>query len=97
VSLRCEYDLGGKELYSVTWYKDGIEFFKFMPGSPGREYYIDGVYVDVSRSDHEQVTLLGPSMRKGAQLFTQRSYEYLRPFSLVLAKGFYLMAMLIGE
>ncbi|KAH0953920.1 hypothetical protein HN011_004319 [Eciton burchellii] len=65
VSLRCEYDLGGKELYSVTWYKDGIEFFKFMPGSPGREYYIDGVYVDVSRSDHEQVTLLGPSMRKG--------------------------------
>ncbi|EZA59275.1 hypothetical protein X777_15918 [Ooceraea biroi] len=65
VTLRCKYDLGGKDLYSVTWYKDGIEFFKFMPGSPGREYYVDGVHVDISHSDHEKVTLLGPNTRKG--------------------------------
>lgn len=67
VSLRCEYDLSGKELYSVTWYKDGVEFFKFMPGSPAirRDYHIDGVYVDLSGSDQEQVTLLGPNTRKG--------------------------------
>ncbi|XP_012232847.1 uncharacterized protein [Linepithema humile] len=63
VSLRCEYDLSGKELYSVTWYKDGIEFFKFMPAAPIplRDYGINGLHVDLSKSDSNQVTLWGPN------------------------------------
>ena len=61
VVLRCEYDLGGEDLYSVKWYKDGAEFFRFMPGSrpSGRDFSVDGVYVDVNKSDSKQVTLLG--------------------------------------
>lgn len=61
MTLRCEYDLGGEDLYSVKWYKDGAEFFRFMPGSrpPGRDFPVDGVHVDVNRSDSKQVTLLG--------------------------------------
>lgn len=61
VALRCEYDLDGEELYSVKWYKDGLEFFRFMPGSrpPGRDFQLEGVYVDVNKSDSKQVTLLG--------------------------------------
>ncbi|PSN47569.1 hypothetical protein C0J52_17317 [Blattella germanica] len=31
VTLRCEYHLQGGKLYSVKWYKDGAEFFRFMP------------------------------------------------------------------
>nr|XP_033332916.1 uncharacterized protein LOC117224235 isoform X2 [Megalopta genalis] len=68
VTLRCEYDLGGKELYSVKWYKDGNEFFRFMPKStpPGRDFPVDGIYVDVNTSDSKQVTLLGQAnTRKG--------------------------------
>lgn len=67
VLLRCEYDLGGKELYSVTWNKDGQEIFRFMPGSPTpkRPQNISGLYIDLSQSDHKQVTLLGPHTRKG--------------------------------
>ncbi|XP_076644660.1 uncharacterized protein LOC143354449 [Halictus rubicundus] len=68
VTLRCEYDLGGKELYSVKWYKDGNEFFRFMPSSTpaGRDFPVDGVFVDVNRSDSKQVTLLGQAnTRKG--------------------------------
>ncbi|XP_018395462.1 PREDICTED: uncharacterized protein LOC108773969 [Cyphomyrmex costatus] len=67
VSLRCEYDLGGKELYSVTWNKDGQEIFRFMPGSPTpkRPQNISGLYIDLNRSDHKQVTLLGPNTGKG--------------------------------
>jgi len=68
VLLRCEYDLGGKDLYSVTWNKDGQEIFRFMPGSPTpkRPQNISGLYIDLNRSDNKQVTLLGPNTRKGA-------------------------------
>lgn len=67
VLLKCEYDLGGKELYSVTWNKDGQEIFRYMPGSatPKRPQNISGLYIDLNRSDHKQVTLLGPNTRKG--------------------------------
>ncbi|CAL7938791.1 unnamed protein product [Xylocopa violacea] len=62
VTLRCEYDLEGEALYSVIWYKDGLEFYRFTPESkpPGRDFPIDGVYyVDLNKSDSKQVTLLG--------------------------------------
>ncbi|XP_078052143.1 uncharacterized protein LOC144478253 [Augochlora pura] len=68
VALRCEYDLAGKDLYSVKWYKDGNEFFRYMPSSTpaGRDFPVDGVYVDVNTSDSKQVTLLGQAnTRKG--------------------------------
>jgi len=31
VTLSCEYDLQGGNLYSVKWYKDENEFFRCMP------------------------------------------------------------------
>ncbi|XP_024867816.1 uncharacterized protein LOC112452043 [Temnothorax curvispinosus] len=67
VILKCEYDLGGKDLYSVTWNKDGQEIFRYMPRSltPKRPQNISGLYIDLSQSDHKQVTLLGPNTRKG--------------------------------
>lgn len=63
IALRCIYDLGDEELYSVKWYKNGDEFFTFMPSMspPGRQYDVEGVKVDVGRSDSKQVILLGQS------------------------------------
>ena len=49
--LYCNYDLEGDELYSVKWYKDFIEFYKYLPSNgprAGKEYQLKGVYVDVS-------------------------------------------------
>lgn len=67
VSLKCEYDLGGKELYSVTWLKDGQEIFRYMPRAenPKRAQNITDLYIDLSRSDSKQVTLLGSNSHKG--------------------------------
>ncbi|XP_029160286.1 uncharacterized protein LOC114932283, partial [Nylanderia fulva] len=67
VSLKCEYDLGGKELYSVMWSKDGQEIFRYQPTAPmpKRVQNITDLRVDLSRSDSKQVTLLGPYTRKG--------------------------------
>ncbi|XP_008547882.1 uncharacterized protein LOC103571485 [Microplitis demolitor] len=37
VILECNYNLDGEELYSVTWFKDGNEFFRYMPSAmPGK-------------------------------------------------------------
>ncbi|XP_076681532.1 uncharacterized protein LOC143375860 [Andrena cerasifolii] len=76
VALRCEYDLAGEELYSVKWYKDGAEFFRFMPGSKptGRDFPVDGVYVDVNRSDSKQVTLQGPANNRRGKVHLVGSY-----------------------
>ncbi|PRD17732.1 UNVERIFIED_CONTAM: hypothetical protein NCL1_63440 [Trichonephila clavipes] len=49
--LNCSYTLEGDELYSVKWYKNNVEFYRFLPTDrpPGQKYDLQGVYVDVSR------------------------------------------------
>ena len=46
------YDENDNEevLYSVKWYKDGEEFYRFVPraNSPQNSYSFDGIKVDVS-------------------------------------------------
>ena len=48
--LTCDYDLEGDILYSVKWYKNGQEFFRYLPkGNPPLQFLnIDGITVDVS-------------------------------------------------
>ena len=52
VRFECHYDLEKEALYSVKWYKDGKEFFRFLPGDepPTQVFYQPGVIVDVSKS-----------------------------------------------
>ena len=49
-SLGCDYNLEGSKLYSVKWYKDGQEFFRFMPSMDNKieVFSVRGVNVDVS-------------------------------------------------
>ncbi|XP_023238496.1 uncharacterized protein LOC111637270 [Centruroides sculpturatus] len=48
VWLRCGYDLEEDELYSVKWYKNNVEFYRYLPSDvpPGQKYDLLGVYVD---------------------------------------------------
>lgn len=50
--LGCKYDLDGESLYSVKWYKDGFEFYRYVPRDmpPGQVFPLPGVDVDVSLS-----------------------------------------------
>lgn len=50
VPLECKYDLRGETLYSVKWYKDGKEFFRYVPkdNPPAQVFKLPGVVVDVS-------------------------------------------------
>ena len=49
-TLGCKYDLDGESLYSVKWYKDGHEFYRYVPRDmpPAQIFPLPGVNVDVS-------------------------------------------------
>ncbi|CAH2108111.1 unnamed protein product [Euphydryas editha] len=57
--LGCQFDLEGDDLYSVNWYKDDREFYRYVPSNsePTSYFHIPGVFVDVSRSSSMVVTL----------------------------------------
>ncbi|XP_030761169.1 uncharacterized protein LOC115886213 isoform X2 [Sitophilus oryzae] len=57
--LQCDYDLGNDTLYSVKWYKEHEEFYRFVPKAlpPANSYKVDGVHVDMTKSDNRKVVL----------------------------------------
>ncbi|XP_074034335.1 uncharacterized protein isoform X2 [Leptinotarsa decemlineata] len=63
--LQCDYDLGNDTLYAVKWYKEHEEFYRFVPKSrPQANWYeVEGVHVDMSKSDSKRVVLHPVSWR----------------------------------
>ncbi|XP_054709440.1 synaptogenesis protein syg-2-like [Uloborus diversus] len=53
VWLDCAYDLEQDELYSVKWYKDNVEFYRYLPSdTPSAQMYkLDGVFLDLHSSN----------------------------------------------
>lgn len=64
VSLWCEYDLHGEPLYSIKWYKDQQEFYRFLPkeSPPHLSFSVPGTEVDMSLSDARLVHLINISL-----------------------------------
>lgn len=50
VKLECHFDLEDEKLYSVKWYKDGHEFYRYLPRDhpPATLFTQNGITVDVS-------------------------------------------------
>ncbi|XP_029828078.2 uncharacterized protein LOC8042731 [Ixodes scapularis] len=50
--LNCTYDLESDELYSVKWYKNDTEFYRYIPRDrpPAQNYDLPGVVVDMVKS-----------------------------------------------
>ncbi|KAI1303012.1 hypothetical protein HDE_02390 [Halotydeus destructor] len=59
VEITCSYDLQGDRLYSVKYYKNGLEFYRYVPKDwpPAQYLAMPGIKVDVSRSDQNKVYL----------------------------------------
>ncbi|XP_060531633.1 uncharacterized protein LOC132705194 [Cylas formicarius] len=59
VKLECHFDLDGEILYSVKWYKDGNEFFRYVPRDmpPTQSFPLPGVTVDLHNSTQNAVIL----------------------------------------
>ncbi|KAE8738063.1 hypothetical protein FOCC_FOCC016466 [Frankliniella occidentalis] len=47
VQLECRFDMEGETLYSVKWYKDGHEFYRFVPTDTPKQFnfQVHGVHV----------------------------------------------------
>ncbi|XP_053605673.1 uncharacterized protein LOC128672499 [Plodia interpunctella] len=58
-SLTCDYDLEGGKLYSVKWYRDNEEFYRYMPKlrPPQHAHKLDGVEVLLEKSSARRVHL----------------------------------------
>merc|ERR1719150_2390207 len=65
--LGCDYDLEESRLYSVKWYKDGQEFFRFMPSLDHKMqvFRVEGVSVDELGSSSSQVRLYPVTLDSG--------------------------------
>lgn len=59
VTLLCQYDLDGEQLYSVKWYKGRHEFYRYTPQENPRvkTFPILGIHVDDRHSNATQVVL----------------------------------------
>ncbi|XKL59736.1 hypothetical protein PGB90_000752 [Kerria lacca] len=57
--LSCKFEITRGKLYSVKWYKDEFEFFRYMPDNiPNIQTFpVEGVNLDVSQSNKTTVTL----------------------------------------
>ncbi|XP_054715507.1 synaptogenesis protein syg-2-like [Uloborus diversus] len=57
--LNCSLDLESDELYSVKWYKNDVEFYRYLPrdNPAGQKYDLPGVYLDLKRSAQGHVYL----------------------------------------
>lgn len=75
--LECRYDLGEDKLYSMSWYKDHEEFYRYVPrGEPKKHSYgVEGVKVDHRQSDHQQVLLQDASLHTSGQYKCEVSAE----------------------
>ncbi|XP_045136998.1 junctional adhesion molecule 2A-like isoform X4 [Portunus trituberculatus] len=75
--LECEYDVEGEQLYSVKWYKDDKEFFRFIPAdTPSIQVFrLPGVNVDKSRSTNSRVVLHRVSLRSSGKYRCEVSAE----------------------
>ncbi|XP_066146684.1 uncharacterized protein [Euwallacea fornicatus] len=59
VTLECHYKLEEETLYSVKWYKDGHEFYRYVPRNqpPAQVFNLQGVTVDLHNSTDCSVVL----------------------------------------
>nr|XP_042910995.1 endothelial cell-selective adhesion molecule [Parasteatoda tepidariorum] len=77
VILTCFYDLGKEKLYSVKWYKDKVEFFRFFPSlSPQyMSFPAPGLDVDLSKSSPNTVYLRNLTLKSEGQYTCQVSAD----------------------
>uniref|UniRef100_A0A1B0DFT5 Uncharacterized protein n=1 Tax=Phlebotomus papatasi TaxID=29031 RepID=A0A1B0DFT5_PHLPP len=65
-SYHGHFDNDDREtLYSVKWYKDNEEFYRFVPraSTPQHSYKVDGIRVDHKFSDSTRVMLRGITLK----------------------------------
>ncbi|BES94559.1 beat protein [Nesidiocoris tenuis] len=76
-TLECLFDMESEPLYSVKWYKDGHEFFRFVPKEvpPSQHFSVPGVHVDLENSTEAQVRLTHLELKSSGKYRCEVSAE----------------------
>ncbi|XP_053602644.1 uncharacterized protein LOC128670725 [Plodia interpunctella] len=87
-TLECDYELGADTLYSVKWYRDNEEFYRYMPqNDPVKHAYkLEGIKVDLQKSDAKRV-VLHPLMLKSTGLYRCEVSAEAPSFASVAGEG----------
>ncbi|XP_008545385.1 uncharacterized protein LOC103569706 [Microplitis demolitor] len=78
VDLRCNWEIhGNKSLYSVKWYKDGHEFFRYVPNNPQpiQTFPQIGVKLQSMLSRENSIRLIDLSLSSAGQYKCEVSTE----------------------
>ncbi|XP_054720698.1 uncharacterized protein LOC129230325 [Uloborus diversus] len=56
-TLTCVFDLEEDTLYSIKWYRDDLEFFRYVPSDkpPNQFFPLQGLDIDLGRSSNGTV------------------------------------------
>lgn len=81
VRMQCNFNLDKEQLYSVKWYKDGHEFYRYTPRDRPEvlTFSVPGVNVNVSHKDaylerRERVSRFSSSLPEREQLSFDNVY-----------------------
>lgn len=77
VWLDCGYDLEDDELYSVKWYKDNVEFYRYLPSDrpSAQKFKLDGVFLDIRHSNATHAFLYTSEMETEGEYSCEVSTE----------------------
>jgi len=76
-TLICQFDMEGDTLYSVKWYKNDHEFYRWVPNDRPKlqVFKTEGIQVDQARSTKQQVVLTNLSLASGGTYKCEVSAE----------------------
>ncbi|CAL4212427.1 unnamed protein product, partial [Meganyctiphanes norvegica] len=68
-TLKCHVDLEGETLYSLKWWKDGMQFYQFIPNNkpPAVVFTVEGISVNPAKSGLHEVELLDVQISSSGQ------------------------------
>ncbi|KAF0314289.1 Cell adhesion molecule 2 [Amphibalanus amphitrite] len=78
INITCDYQLRpSDQLYSVQWYKEGEEFYHYMPGTRQKKqtFNVPGIDVDLAASDARTVRLRSVYLSTSGQFRCEVSLE----------------------
>lgn len=77
VQLECRFDMEGETLYSVKWYKDGHEFYRFVPTDTPKQFnfQVHGVHVLMNNSTETLVVLRNVTLATSGRFRCEVSAE----------------------
>ena len=91
VELGCEYDTQGEQVYSVKWYKGGLEIFRFIPSNnpPMAVFTRSGVSINTDLSNATLLHLSNLTVASTGRYRCEVSYftNLLDQFQMFLISG----------